>query len=137
MDSKQRRASTRSRVWSDTRAVISFADPTQPDKRSSVSLKGKVRDIGSNGMFLEVREHVAANTDLHIEIFFDPGSHVSSLPIKARGKIVHSKKDGVGIRFTAIDLSRLQKCIVEKMNRVERESKSVYTLGSAGSGNKK
>jgi len=85
-------------------------------------------------MFLELKEFVAPNTSLHIEILFDPSSHVSNLPIKARGETVHSNADGIGIRFTAIDLQRLQKCIVEKMNRVDRESKSIYTIGSTGSG---
>ncbi len=134
---KQRRVSTRSQVWEDTQATITFSDPTQPERRSTLSLKGKVRDLGSNGMFLETEEHIAANTELHIEICFDPASHVSNLPIKAKGETVRRNEEGIGIRFTAIDLQRLQKCIVEKMNRVEREARSVYTIGSADRGKTK
>jgi hypothetical protein len=34
----------------------------------------------------------------------------------ASGKTVRSGKNGVGIKFTAIDLSKLQKCIIHKIN---------------------
>lgn len=128
---KHRRMSTRSQAWPDTRATIRYADPTQPDKRSMLALDGKVRDIGSNGMFLETEEMIPRDTDLDIEINFDPNSRISKLLVSAKGKIVHLKPDGIGIRFTEIDLSRFQQCIVEKMKQVERENKAIYTIGEA------
>ena len=128
---KHQRVSTRSQAWPDTRATIRYSDPTQPEKRSTLSLDGKVRDIGSNGMFLEIEERVPTDTNLDIEINFDPNSRISKLIVKAKGKVVHTKSDGVGIRFTDMDLSRFQKCIVEKMKQADREAKSVYTIGEA------
>ena len=134
MPANYRRSSTRSQVWADTQAIITATDPLSPSGRGSIKIEGKVKDIGSLGMFLITKESLPRNDDVEIEIIFDPDSHISNLKVRATGKTVHRTHEGIGIKFTSIDLSRLQKCIIEKMNREERASKSMYTLGEEDSG---
>lgn len=131
MRHKNKRASTRTRVWQDVEAVIELTNPLTAHSRSKISIKGKVKDIGSFGMFLETGEYIPIDANLDIEILFDPGSRRSTLSVPARGKAVHSTPEGVGIRFTSIDLSVMQKSIIEKMNREERRRNSLYTIGSS------
>jgi len=133
MHRKHRRFSTRSQVWPDTHAIITATDPLSPSGRGTITIEGNVKDIGSLGMFLITKESLPNNDDVEIEIIFAPDSQVSNLTVRAWGKTVRRTHEGIGIKFTSIDLSRLQKCIVEKMNREERVAKSMYTLGEAKS----
>jgi hypothetical protein len=80
-------------------------------------------------MFLETLQHLPLGSRLRIEILFDPEARSSRLPVHAQGVAVHSTREGVGIRFTSIDLSALLQTVVEKMNRVDRQEKAVYTIG--------
>lgn len=115
-----KRRCTRSRVWSDTTAAITTEATGSQGDADKLVVKGNVRDIGSNGMFLKTSEYVPVNSIVSITIQFDPRCKSSTLPLNARGKVVHSNRNGVGIRFTSIDLSLLQRIIVEKMNRQDR-----------------
>ena len=136
MVDKYRRASTRSQVWPDTEAIITITDPMSASGRGKMKIRGNVRDLGSYGMFLATKEYIPRNVDVEIEIIFDPNSRVSSLVVRADGKTVRRTSEGMGIKFTNIDLSRLQKCIIEKMNRQDRMSRSMYTLSENESGSK-
>ncbi|MFP4531825.1 MAG: PilZ domain-containing protein [Desulfobacterales bacterium] len=133
MPKKYKRSSTRSQVWPDTQAIVTATDPLSPSGRGAIKIDGNVKDIGSLGMFLITKEYLPNNDDVEIEIIFDPDSQVSNLNLRATGKTVHRTHEGIGIKFTSIDLSRLQKCIVEKMNREERAANSMYTLGDRSS----
>lgn len=118
-----KRLCTRSQVWPDTRATITTMATGPQKDADKLVIEGSVRDIGSNGMFLKTSEYVPVNSTVHINIQFDPHCKSSTLPINARGRVVHSNRQGVGIRFTSIDLSLFQRIIVEKMNRQEREDR--------------
>jgi len=133
MPKKHKRTSTRSQVWPDTQAHVTATDPLSASGRGAIKVDGKVKDIGALGMFLITKEYLPNNDDVEIEIIFDPDSQVSNLNVRATGKTVHRTHEGIGIKFTSIDLSRLQKCIVEKMNREERAAKSMYTVGEGNS----
>ena len=134
MVDKYRRASTRSQVWPDTEAIITVTDPMSASGRGKIRVRGSIKDLGSYGMFCETQEYIPRNVDVEIEIIFDPNSRVSSLVVRADGRTVRRTSEGMGIRFTNIDLSRLQKCIIEKMNRQDRVSRSMYTLSDADAG---
>ncbi|MFW6052567.1 MAG: PilZ domain-containing protein [Desulfosalsimonas sp.] len=114
-DKKQRRTNTRTRVWPDTRATIKVADPMSKT-RKILTIKGVVGDLGSSGMFLMTNETVSVPAKAEIIIDFDP-SGPSSIFIEAQGEVVRSTKNGLGIRFTTINIERLQKCILARMNR--------------------
>jgi hypothetical protein len=130
MRRKNQRTCTRTQTWPDTLANITASAPGEKNRTEKLRADGKVRDIGSCGMFLETSTDLPIGSELRIELLFDPSSASSRLPVIARGVAVHSNGDGVGIRFTDIDLRVFQKAIVEKMNRVERQEKGMYTLPS-------
>mgnify|MGYP001068248752 CR=1 FL=1 len=136
MVDKYRRASTRSQVWPDTEAIVEITDPMSASGRGKLRVRGNVKDLGSYGMFFETQEYIPSNVEVEVEIIFDPNSRVSNLLIKAIGKTVRRTSEGIGIKFTKIDLSRLQRCIMEKMNRQDKISLTMYTLSENESGSK-
>ncbi|MFP4532120.1 MAG: PilZ domain-containing protein [Desulfobacterales bacterium] len=78
---------------------------------------GDVRDIGSGGMFLNTRDFIPVTTNLGITICFDSEVEKQNLSISAQGQVVRSEKNGVGIRFTNINLNRFRNCVIEKINK--------------------
>jgi len=117
-----KRRNTRSQVWPDTEATIKVAEAFGSTSRRQLTIKGKVVNLGSNGMFLETNEFVPISAPADIIINFDPESTTSGMVIRISGLIVHSTREGIGIRFTSIDLAKLQKCIISKMNKLESMS---------------
>ncbi|RJP94951.1 MAG: hypothetical protein C4518_02200 [Desulfobacteraceae bacterium] len=117
-----KRRNTRSQVWPDTEATIKVAEAFGSKSRRQVTIKGKVVNLGSNGMFLETNEFVPIDAPADIIINFDPESTTSGMVIRISGLVVHSTREGIGIRFTSIDLAKLQKCIISKMNKLESMS---------------
>ncbi len=107
---------TRSSVWINTDATIKVPDDMFHDKRQFLTVKGKVENLGANGMFLLTDERVPVPATAEITINFDTSSNLPDLLMTASGKTVRLTKNGVGIKFTAIDLSKLQKCIIQKIN---------------------
>jgi len=124
MIQKNKRRNTRSQVWPDTEATIKVAEAFGSDSRRHIIIKGKVVNLGSTGMFLQTNEIVPVSSPADIIINFDPESTVSGLVLRTSGHVIHSTPEGIGIRFTSIDLAKLQKCIVGKMNKLESESSS-------------
>jgi len=118
MDHENKRKNTRSRVWPDTEATIKFTDGFSTNG-GRITVKGIVDNLGSNGMFLNTIEVVPVPSRADITINFDPNPSTEDLYLKASGETVHATGDGVGIKFTSIDVSKLQQCIIEKMNRLE------------------
>jgi PilZ domain-containing protein len=112
----QKRKYTRSGVWENTNAIIKVADNLMHDKRQFLTVQGKVENLGANGMFLLTNERVPVPAVAEITINFDTSSNMPDLLMTASGKTVRLGKNGVGIKFTTIDLSKLQKCIIQKIN---------------------
>ena len=112
----QKRKYTRSSVWENTDATIKVPDDMLQKKRQFLTVKGKVGDLGANGMFLLTDERVPVPATAEITINFDTSSNLPDLLMTASGKTVRLSENGVGIKFTAIDLSKLQKCIIHKIN---------------------
>jgi hypothetical protein len=109
---------TRSQVWPDTEATIRISEAFGQRSRSILTVKGTVGDLGSSGMFLITPEPVPVPAKADITIDFDPESKKSTnLKITATGETVRATHEGVGIKFISIDLSRLQQCIISKMNQ--------------------
>ena len=119
METENKRRNTRSRVWSDTQATIRVADGFSAGSNGTITYKGTVGNLGSSGMFLETAEKVPVPARADIEIDFDPESRGKGITLSATGETVHSTGDGVGIKFTVIDVPKLQQCIIAKMNRLE------------------
>jgi len=109
---------TRSQVWPETEATLKVADTFTRGSRAFITIKGSVSDLGSSGMFLMTSELVPVPAKAEITIDFDPASKQSSnLKLTATGETVRLTPEGVGIKFTTIDLVRLQQCIISKMNQ--------------------
>jgi hypothetical protein len=111
------RKATRSTVWPDMKATIKVLDTYKPKRCFSI-VQGRVKDLGSMGMFLITPETVPVPAKAEITIDFDPSSTSINPIIKAWGKTVHTTKEGVGISFTVIDLYKLQECIITKINKL-------------------
>jgi hypothetical protein len=107
---------TRSPVWPETEATVTYTDKFNMKTHNQLSIRGGVGDLGSSGMFLLTKEEIPLNTKVDIAINFDPSAESSELSLSASGKTVRITKDGVGIKFTAIDLNQLQKCIISRLN---------------------
>jgi len=112
----QNRKYTRSDVWENTDATIKVPDNLMHDKRQFLTVRGKVENLGASGMFLLTSERVPVPAVAEITINFDTSSNMPDLLMTASGKTVRLGKNGVGIKFTTIDLSKLQKCIIQKIN---------------------
>jgi hypothetical protein len=118
-----KRKNTRSQIWPDTTAMVKVVEDYGGGSRAHLAISGKVQNLGSNGFFIETEELVQVPAKAEIVIDFDPQSDSPAFKIQASGRTVHVSKGGIGIRFTSIDLNKLQKCIIAKMNKLEEESK--------------
>ena len=116
MDTSNRRKGTRTQAWQDISATIKIFDTCISDSRRSYLIKGSVDNIGSTGMFLKTDDFIPVPAKANITIHFDPYSDSKDYSLKISGETVRVTMDGVGIKFTAIDLSELQKCIIHRMN---------------------
>ena len=110
---------TRSEVWAGIEATL------RATSKPSYIARGTVRDLGSKGMFLLTKDPVHLDSIGDITIDFDPQSDSPKYKITALCKTIHRTEEGVGIKFTSINLSKLQECIVSKIN----ENKEKYTIG--------
>ncbi len=121
------RKNTRSQVWPDTKATIRVREAFAENSRGHLTITGTVQNLGSNGLFIKTNEIVPVPARTDIMIDFDPESKSPGFKVQATGETVHGSKGGVGIRFITIDLNKLQKCIIAKMNKLEEEAKYKLT----------
>jgi len=70
-------------------------------------------------MFFNTHEFIPVPGKAEITIQFDADSASDDLAVDASGETVRLTKQGVGIKFTDIDMVKLQKCIINKMNQCE------------------
>jgi len=115
----QKRRHTRSGVWQNTDAIIKVQENISYDSVKFITIKGKVENLGSSGMFLLTDELVPVPAIAEIAIDFHSKYNMPDMLITAFGKTVRLTKKGVGIKFTAIDLAQLQKCIIQKINELD------------------
>lgn len=114
MTGSNKRSNTRSRVWPDTLATVKLKDPYDTEGRSVITICGTVADLGSEGMFVKTDEAVAVPSSAEITIDFNP-DRPGTICVHAMGRAVRSADNGIGLKFTTIDVQRLQKCILERM----------------------
>jgi hypothetical protein len=117
MNDVNNRGTSRKKVWQDTEATIKVDDPFSAGSRKTMIIKGIVDNLSTGGMFLKTKESVPVSSKAEILINFDPVSNSSDLCVKAYGEIVRVAENGVGIKFTSIDMAELQQCIIKKMNQ--------------------
>lgn len=115
-DQRLKRQNTRAQVWPDLEATIKVLDPFGSTQRKMLTISGGVGNLGATGMFLTTEEDVPVPAKAEISIDFDPSQH-GTLTVSAMGETVRATDEGVGIRFTTIDLRRLQQCIMTRMNK--------------------
>jgi hypothetical protein len=101
---KQKRKTTRTKLWFDAEAIVKFDYGT---------IKGKVDNLGSKGMFLETSEKIPKNSDLEIKIIFKSESQSELSDIK--GTVIRCEDKGMGIQFTEIDLGVFRECMTSIM----------------------
>ncbi len=123
-----KRKNTRSQVWPDTKATLRVTEDYGGGSRSHIMISGIVQNLGSNGFFIATEEMVPIPAKAEIVIDFDPESKSPAFKVQASGQTVHMTKGGIGVRFTTIDLNKLQKCIIAKINKLEEQAK--YKIGS-------
>ncbi len=104
MNDVNNRESTRKKVWQDTEATIKVNDPFSSGSRKTMTINGIVDNLSTGGMFLKTEESVPVSSKAEIIIKFDPASSSSDLSVKAYGTIVNAAENGVGIKFTSIDM---------------------------------
>ena len=117
MNDMDNRKSSRKKVWEDTEAIIKVDDPFSSGSRKRMTISGNVDNLSTGGLFLKTMETVPLSSEVEITINFDPASPSGDLSVKAYGETVHVSDNGVGIRFTSIDMVKLQQCIITKMNQ--------------------
>jgi len=116
MNEVNNRKFSRKKVWQDTEATVKVDDPFSAGSRRTMTIKGIVENLSTGGMFLQTHEVVPVSCKAEITINFDPASGSSDLCVKAYGETVHQAENGIGIKFTSINMAELQQCIVRKMN---------------------
>lgn len=117
MNEENNRKFLRKKVWDDTEATMKVDDPFSSGSRQTITIKGIIGDLSTGGMFLKTQDSVPVSSKAEIIINFDPASSSSDFSLKAHGETVHITENGVGVRFTTIDLEKLQKCIIKRMNK--------------------
>lgn len=117
MEISNKRRCTRSKVWKHTKATLKMHDHHDYGSRRIIRINGDVTDIGSDGMFLSSLEYIPVPAKAEIKINFDPDSDFNDCSILVQGETVRESKKGVGIKFTSIDINKLQECIINKMNK--------------------
>jgi hypothetical protein len=117
MENGYGRKVTRSPVWPETEAMLKYSDAFDMKAKRDLTIQGGVGDLGSSGMFFLTNEIIPLNAAVEITINFDPKSSSPDSSLSASGQTVRTTPEGVGIKFTSIDLKKLQKCIVSKINR--------------------
>ena len=112
----EQRVATRNEVWPETEAVV---------KNFNRVLRGHVRNLGSRGMFLVTEQKLPIKSRLEIRIIFHTGA-ARDLTIDARGEAIWRSREGVGIRFTEIDVAKLGDCIIQMLNiqQINQERKT-------------
>ncbi len=118
MNDVNNRKYSRKKVWHDTEATIKLDDPFSGGARKTMTIKGIVENLSTGGMFFKTAESVPVLSKTEIIINFDPASSSTDLSVKAYGETVHAAENGVGIKFTSIDMAELQQCIIKKMNKI-------------------
>ena len=112
----QKRGCTRSGAWPDTHATIKIQQAFSFNKIEQMTVKGKVENLGASGMFLMTDKLIPVPGFAEITINFESNPKISDLSLNAMGRTVRLDKNGVGIKFTSIDLKMLQTCIIKKIN---------------------
>ena len=100
MMEKQRRKTTRTDLWFDSEAIVKYENKT---------IKGKIKNLGARGMFLETSQKIPKNTNLDIKITFRTENPLELSDIK--GTVIWCGDKGMGIGFTKIELERLRECM--------------------------
>ena len=101
---KQRRKSTRTKLWFDAEAIVKFDFGT---------IKGKVDNLGAKGMFFMTSQKIPQNSDVEIKLIFKSKKQ-SELP-DIKGTVAWCEDKGMGIQFTEIDLKVFRECMTSIM----------------------
>ena len=124
MASRSRRKTTRTQAWRDTRATVELIHSESLNGEKSLRISGQVENIGAGGMFLHTDNYVPVPSKADIFISFDSEAEVPLLDVSAKGRIIRRSEDGVGIKFTYINLAKLQHCIITRLNLASEKGRN-------------
>ena len=102
---KQRRKATRTQLWFDSEAIVTF---------EYGKIKGKVDNLSAKGMFIETSQHIPEYSEVEIKILFK--SRIPSEISGIKGMVSWSRGHGMGILFTEINMHDFQDCMAAMMN---------------------
>ena len=122
---REKRNRTRNKVWPETEAVIKYKDLLDLRSNTFEKFKGKIDNIGSQGMFIKVPADLSIGTKLEILIDFNPGGE-SEISVKVEGLLLRYEREGFAVRFTQIDSRELGDCILKKMDLCNVGDESNY-----------
>ncbi|MBF0226438.1 MAG: PilZ domain-containing protein [Desulfobacterales bacterium] len=123
----EKRIATRSDVQAKSEAIVKY---------EGRMIRGKVDNLGATGIFILTNEHVPINKEVEIRIIFLPDL-APFLTMTAKGIAVRYSKEGIGFRFSEIDILQLGQCVTtminvchdsQKTKNPETANKSHYTL---------
>ena len=112
----EKRNATRSRIGGKFEAEVQYRDPYDNQRSNIITARGRIDDLGSKGIFLSTGDEVPLEKSLDIRILFEP-MVPDGLSMKARGVAVRKTPEGVGIKFTDINVGRLGECVMEMLSR--------------------
>jgi hypothetical protein len=112
----EKRRTTRNPLWKSTLASVRFMDALDSKQRNVTTVRGRVDNMGSTGLFLVTKNHVPHGTDLDIFIEFSADDPTSPM-LEARGRVIRTEERGVAIKFSAIDVRRFGECVITMLNR--------------------
>lgn len=118
----QKRLATRGSLDDISEAVVTTSDKT---------IRGKISNLGSTGMFLKSQEELAVDEKVEILLMFLPDER-PDLSMYAKGKVVRVEETGLAFHFTDIDIGLLGKYIIALLNiQSSKVSEDVFKLPSA------
>ena len=102
----EKRNATRVDLWLNVVADVMAKNKT---------ISGKVKNLGSRGMFLLSEKRVPISTPVGVQLIFKL-KDAGDLSLKATGTVVWFNEEGMGIQFSEIDLEQFRKCVVAMVN---------------------
>jgi hypothetical protein len=102
----EKRNTTRVDLWLNVIAEVRF---------ETRLITGKVKNLGSRGMFLLTRDTLPIATVVKVLLVFKL-KNSNDLHLRVSGAVVWYNEEGMGIQFDEIDLEKFRKCVVAMVN---------------------
>ena len=102
----EKRNAARSEIWSDVYAQV---------KINEQLITGKVKNLGSKGMFLVTDYQLPVSSKINVMLLFKLKSR-PDLHLEVNGNVAWHNKEGMGIQFHRMDLDKFRECVLAMVN---------------------